>query len=112
GAGAGAGLWVAAGERTGGGLPVRAGPALALVVVAERGPTLLGVTIGGAGTGARVSPSAAAGLQERKLEPTAFVAIPSGKIASTLEWPPNPYRIEGVIRIEGDAERPAGLTLA
>jgi len=107
-----AALWIAAEDLTVEGLTIRDAPALALEVVAERGPTLLGVTIAGTGTVARVSPSAAAGLQELKLEPTAFVAIPSGKIASTLEWPPNPYRIEGVIRIEGDAERPAGLTLA
>jgi hypothetical protein len=61
---------------------------------------------------ARVSPSAAAGLQELKLEPTAFVAVSAGKIANPIEWPPNPTRVEGVVRIEGDAERPASLTLA
>lgn len=107
-----AALWIAAEDLTIEGLTIRSAPALALEVVAERGPTLLGVTIAGTGTVARVSPSSAAGLHELKLEPTAFVAISSGKIASAIEWPPNPYRIEGMIRIEGDVERPAGLTLA
>lgn len=107
-----AALWIAAEQLTVENITVRDAPALALEVVAERGPALLGVTLAGTSTIARVSPSAAASLQELKLEPTAFVAISSGTIASTIEWPPNPYRIEGVIRIEGDVERPGGLTLA
>lgn len=107
-----AALWVAAEDLTLEGLTIRQAPALSFEAATERGPTLLGITIAGTGTVARVSPSAAAGLHELTLEPAAFVAIASGKIASTIEWPPNPYRVEGVIRIEGDAERPAGLTLA
>jgi hypothetical protein len=107
-----AALWIAAEQLTLENLTVRNAPALALEIVAERAPTLLGVTLAGTGPLARVSPSAAAGLHDLKLEPTAFVAISSGTIASTIEWPPNPYRIEGVIRIEGDPERPGGLTLA
>lgn len=107
-----AAFWIAAEQLTVEHVKVSNAPALALEVVAERGPTLLGVTLAGTGTIARVSPSAAASLQELKLEPTAFVVISSGTIASTIEWPPNPYRIEGVIRIEGDVERPGGLTLA
>jgi hypothetical protein len=107
-----AALWIAAEDLTLEGLTISSAPALGLEAVSERGPTLLGVSIAGTGTVARVSPSAAAGLHELKIEPTAFVAIASGKIASTIEWPANAYRVEGVIRIEGDVERPAGLTLA
>jgi hypothetical protein len=107
-----AALWIAADELTVEGLTIRSAPALALEVVAERGPALLGVTLPGTGTIARVSPTAAAGLHDLKLEPTAYVAIASGKVESTIEWPPNAYRIEGVIRVEGNAERPGNLTLA
>jgi hypothetical protein len=107
-----AALWIAAEELTVEGLTIRSAPALALEVVADPGPALVGITLAGTGTVARVSPSAAAGLHDLKLEPTAFVAIASGKVESTTEWPPNPYRIEGVIRIEGSVEQPGNLTLA
>ncbi len=107
-----AALWIATEQLSVEQLRIRSAPALALELVAERAPTLLGVTLTGTGTVARVSPSGAAALQELSIEPTAFVAVTSGKLASTLEWPATRYRIEGVIRIEGDAERPAGLSLA
>lgn len=107
-----AALWIAADEVTIEGLTIRGATTLGLEIVAERGPSMLGLDLSGTGVVARVSPGAAAKLHDLKLEPTAFVAIASGKIANTIEWPPNRYRIEGVIRIEGHAQRPASLTLA
>ncbi len=107
-----AALWIATEQLSVEDLRISDAPGLALELVAERAPTLLGISLAGTGTVAKVSPNAAASLQDLKIEPTAFVAVGSGKLASTLEWPATRYRIEGVIRIEGDAERPASLTLA
>jgi hypothetical protein len=107
-----AALWSATEAFTAEDLRISNAPGLALELVSERAPTLTDVSLAGTGTVARVSPSAAAALHSTQVEPTANIAVASGKLATTLEWPAQRYRIEGVIRIEGDAERPAALTLA
>lgn len=108
-----AALWIAAEQLALEQLAIRDAPALALEIVAEHSPTMHEVTLAGTSTiAARVSPTAAGGLHELKVEPSAHVAISSGTIASTTEWPPLAYRIEGVIRIEGAPERPGSLSLA
>jgi hypothetical protein len=110
-----AALWIAASEVAIEGLAVRSPVGLALEIVDEARPALLGAELGGTGGGtgivARATPSAVAGLQELQLETGARVAIAPGTITTTLEWPPNPYRVEGLVRVEGEEGLPAQLSL-
>lgn len=107
-----AALWSATEAFTAEGLRISEAPGLALELASEQAPSLAELTLSGTGTVAKVSPGAAAALHSATLEPTAKIAVTAGKIAATLEWPAHAYRIEGVVRVEGDAERPAALTLA
>jgi len=107
-----AGLWIATEEVSIEGLKLTRAAGLALEVASEQGPSMLATTLSGTGVVAKLSPSAAAQLLDLTLEPTALVAITSGKIDTTMEWPALRYRIEGLIRIEGDADRRADLSVA
>jgi hypothetical protein len=107
-----AALWIVATQVQVEGLTMRSSTGLALELAGERGVELLGAELSGIGVVARASPAAAAGLHDLKLEPGAYVAISAGLVNATLEWPANPYRIEGLIRVEGEAELPAQLSLA
>lgn len=93
------------------GLKIRSGNALALELVGEVGPAMSGVELSGTGVIARATASAVASLNDAKLEPTAQIAILPGKVATRVEWPPHIYRIDGVVRIEGEAQQPAQLSL-
>jgi hypothetical protein len=106
-----AALRIAATDVTIAGLKVRSGTALALELVGEVGPAMSGVELSGTGVIARATASAVASLNDAKLEPTAQIAILPGKIATRVEWPPHIYRIDGVVRIEGEAQQPAQLSL-
>jgi hypothetical protein len=106
-----AALRIAANDVTIAGLRIRSGTALALELVGEVGPAMSGVELSGAGVIARVTASAVAVLSDAKLDPTAQIAILPGKIAARVEWPPHIYRIDGVVRIEGEAQQPAQLSL-
>jgi hypothetical protein len=107
-----AALWIAADGLAIEGLNVRRAVGLALELVAEQGPSLQAVTLAGAGVVARVSPSAAGQLHDLSVEPKALVALTSGTVAQTMEWPALRYRVEGVIRVEGEVGRSADLSLA
>jgi hypothetical protein len=102
---------IAANDVTIAGLKIRPGRGLALELVGDVGPTMSGVELSGTGVIARTSASAAAALSDAKLEPSAQIAISPGKIAARVEWPPHIYRIDGVVRIEGEAQQPAQLSL-
>lgn len=106
-----AALRIAATDVTIAGLKIRASNALALELVGEVGPTMSGVELSGTGVIARATASAIAALNDATLEPSAQIAILPGKIATRVEWPPHVYRIDGVIRIEGEAQQPAQLSL-
>jgi hypothetical protein len=106
-----AALRIAASDVTIVGLKIKPGNALALELVGEVGPTMSGVELAGAGLVARATASAVSALHDTKLEPTAQIAILPGKLTTRLEWPPHIYRIDGVIRIEGEAQQPAQLSL-
>jgi hypothetical protein len=114
-AGAGTGdraaLRIAATDVTIAGLKVRPGNALALELVGEVAPTMSGVELSGAGQVVRATASAVAALQDAKLEPNAQIAILPGKVMTRVEWPPHIYRIDGVVRIEGEAQQAAQLSL-
>ncbi|WP_052559188.1 hypothetical protein [Enhygromyxa salina] len=107
-----AALWIVAKQVQVEGLTVRSSASLALELAGERGVEVLGAALSGVGVVARATPAAAAGLHNLTLEPKALVAISAGAVHTTLEWPPNPYRIEGLIRVEGEAQRPAQLSIA
>jgi hypothetical protein len=106
-----AALRIAASEVTIAGLKVRPGSGLALELVGEVAPTMSGVELSGAGLVVRATASAVAALQDTKLEPSAQIAILPGKVATRVEWPPHIYRIDGVVRIEGEAQQAAQLSL-
>jgi hypothetical protein len=93
------------------GLKVRSGNALALELVGEVGPAMSGVELSGTGVAARVTATAVAALSDAKLDPTGQIAILPGKITTRVEWPPHIYRIDGVVRIEGEVLQPAQLSL-
>jgi hypothetical protein len=106
-----AALRIAAADVTIAGLKVRSGNALALEIVGDVGPAMSGVELSGTGLIVRATASAIASLSDVKLEPTAQVAILPGKVATRVEWPPHIYRLDGVVRIEGEAQQPAQLSL-
>ncbi|PRQ02622.1 hypothetical protein [Enhygromyxa salina] len=106
-----AALWIVATQVQVQGLTVRSSAGVALELAGERGVQVLGAELSGLGVVARATPAAAAGLHSLTLEPKAQVAITAGVVNATLEWPANPYRIEGLIRVEGEAMRPAQLSL-
>ena len=105
-------LWIAGEGIAVTGLRAREITGRALEIVAERGVSLLGADLPGSGAVVASTPGAAGGLLELRLEPTAHVAIVAGRIDEVVEWPALPYRIEGIVRIEGDAQAPAQLSLA
>lgn len=107
-----AALRIAADDVTVSGLKVRPGNGLALELLGDRPPALAGVELSGSGLVARATPPAVAALADAKLEPTAQIAILPGKITTRTEWPPHLYRIDGVVRVEGEAQQPALLSLA
>lgn len=106
-----AALRIAASDVTIAGLKVRPGKGLALELVGEVGPAMSGVELSGTGVIARATASAVASLTDAKLDPSAQIAILPGKIATRVEWPPHIYRIDGVVRIEGEAQQGAQLSL-
>lgn len=105
-------LWLASHEVTVEGVNVRTTSGRALELAIEQAPSLVGVTLTGVGPIVRASPPAVGGLQDVKLEPGAWVEVGAGTITSTIEWPPNTYRIDNVVRVEGPADRPAQLSLS
>jgi hypothetical protein len=107
-----AALWIVATQVQVQGLTVRSSAGLSLELAGERGVEVLGAELSGVGVVARATPAAAAGLHNLTLERKAYVGITAGLVDTTLEWPPNPYRIEGLIRVEGEAQRPAQLSLS
>ncbi len=107
-----AAMRIVASDVTVSGLKFRTGNALALDLLGERPPALTGVEITGSGLVARATPTAVAALGDAKLEPSAQIAIMPGKVTARTEWPPHIYRIDGVVRVEGEAQQPALLSLA
>jgi hypothetical protein len=107
-----AALWIVATQVQVEALTVRSPTGLALELAGERGVELLGASLPGVGVVARATPTAAAGLHDLKLEAGGYVAISPGLVDITVEWPANAYWIEGLVRVQGEAQRPAQLSLA
>ncbi|NVB39617.1 hypothetical protein G6O69_17375 [Pseudenhygromyxa sp. WMMC2535] len=86
------------------------GPAVELALSGEL--DIVDLTLAGGGTPLRSTPAALGGLRGLHLDEGAAVAVRAGEIRRTVEWSPGRYEVEGVVRVEGDLDRPAGLSLS
>lgn len=80
------------------------GPSLELVEGAKLSMRAVHVASPGAPVAILAAPGALGGVRELELAAGAVVAVAGGRIAERVEWPVAPYRVDGVLRIEGEAK--------